>query len=118
MKKLLLIGLLCSAAAGAFAMHNDPTPLPIVKRTTLYGPDSLKCAVAMAGGLTFSNITGDSIDVSWPAAPGAVKYRVNLFFVDLQQLDRYFNTTETSVHITGLLGGTNYEFRVAATACD
>jgi hypothetical protein len=118
MKKLLLIGLLCSAAAGAFAMHNDPTPLPIVKRTTLYGPDSLKCAVSMAGGLTFNNVASNSIDVSWPAAPGAIKYRVHLVLVDLQQLDRSFFTTETSVHITGLLGGTNYSVGVSATACD
>ena len=64
--------------------------------------------------LVTSNVTSTSVKLSWSAGLGADSYRV--YMVNGDKDIPMGNTTGTSFTVTGLTGGTEYTFRVDATA--
>ena len=65
------------------------------------------------GGLSVSNNTGASVQLSWNAAPGAIRYEVEIEDGDnTPPFHQEFNTTQTTATIEGLTPGGQYKFKV------
>lgn len=63
--------------------------------------------------LKVTNITTNSISVSFTGSDGAVKYGV-FAIQDKQESESYLETTETNATLTGLKSGTKYDIAVVA----
>ena len=97
------------------AINNTGSSVPgYLNNVTLPGPPTAQTAPTVPTGIQSSNITTNSVDLSWNVSTGTAQYEVQYQVSGSSMWTFYQLTTSTVMTLTGLSSFVSYNFSVTA----